>query len=62
MGSTAKLVELYVEYEGPVTIDDVARELGIRKLTIYPVSVNLVNAGRIDRDGQTLYSASGKEN
>lgn len=57
MGSTAKLVELYVKYEGPVTIDDVARDLGLRKLTIYPVAADLVNAGRIDRDGQTLYPA-----
>lgn len=56
MTPTAKLILLYVQTHGPVSIDEIRDEFNIPFLQLYPVAGFLVNAGDIERRKDVLCS------
>lgn len=54
MGAKRQLILRVIEEDGPIDINVVAEETGMRKLTVYAIVPQLVDDGRVARDGDEL--------
>lgn len=57
MAATVKLIEVYVDAHGPVTIHTLSEELELPLLAVIPAVECLCEAGQVSRDGDEVLPA-----